>query len=254
MPAVTPDDADRVGRPRDARARLRRRATPPRVENSIEPSGEQIVVAPRQRRQRLGEQMVAIDRASELRLERRRPIAQLRRERRRQDVEAVADDDGGVRAGAGRLGEDPAELAPRHLKIVRPLEIDAKAASPARSPSASATPAASVSSVVARAGSTRDVEPASAPPTRRGRSPAERTRCGRAVRGPPSARRRRRRDPHRGWGLGARGWKLGPADRFAASSFVDPIVSKNTSVDARRPSRGRARSIAAARSSGTSLG
>src|SRR4051794_40034189 len=59
------------------------------------------------------------------------------------------------------------------------------------------------------------------------------------------------------WLPGASNWVLGPgswviADRLAASSLVEPIVSKYTSGDARRPRRGRARSIAATRSAGGS--
>src|SRR4051812_30522457 len=60
-----------------------------------------------------------------------------------------------------------------------------------------------------------------------------------------------------GWLPGAGSWVLGAcswvtADRLAASSFVEPIVSKYTSVDATRPRRGRARSIAVTRSAGAS--
>src|SRR4051794_36313269 len=72
--------------------------------------------------------MIAIDIASELRLQRRRPIAQFWWEGGRQYVDAVADDDSITRSAARRLGEDAAEFAARDLKVVRPLEIDAEAA------------------------------------------------------------------------------------------------------------------------------
>ena len=78
MPAVTPDCAP-AGVVHDTRAPRRAgRARAPRVENSIEPAVEQIVVAPRQRGERLGEQRRAIDRAAQLGLERRRAVGAAR--------------------------------------------------------------------------------------------------------------------------------------------------------------------------------
>src|SRR6516164_3208552 len=90
--------------PGHLRAGGARRAAPPRVENSIEPSVEKIAIAAPHGSKRLGEHDRPIDRPPELRLERRRAIAKIRRVCRRGNVDSVADDDQ-VRRVTGGLGK-----------------------------------------------------------------------------------------------------------------------------------------------------
>src|SRR5437899_424247 len=106
--------------PRDPRAPAARRAITPGVEDSIEPAGEQIRIAPRQRYQRFGAQRGAIDRPTQLGFERRRPIAERGRIRGGAHVDPVADHEGrGGGGGASALREDTGELPARDDEIVR---------------------------------------------------------------------------------------------------------------------------------------
>src|SRR6185369_17282300 len=79
--------------PRHAHPAAAWRTVAPGVENSIGPSREQVIVARRQRGERLRAQLGAIDVASELGFERRHAIGELQRIRRGAHVQAVAEDD-----------------------------------------------------------------------------------------------------------------------------------------------------------------
>src|SRR4029077_8642397 len=99
--------------------------------------------------------------------------------------------------------------------------------------SASATPAVNVSSIVARAGSTR------------ARAGARTTDTYRPAPGGENQVWPRRPRP----AVCSSATTTRPCDasepaRVNATSFVDPVVGRNTNVDARRPRRARARSIA----------
>ena len=125
MPAVVPDRRSGWRLPLDARSAAARRTSVPRVENSIEPSFEQIRVARGHRRDRLRAERGAIDRTAKLGFERRGSIREFRRIRRRRDVDAVTEH--GVtdhaRRAADAFRQNARELPSSHHKIVRPFDL-----------------------------------------------------------------------------------------------------------------------------------
>ena len=122
IPSVTPICVPDERRPGDSGAACAGRAGAPLVEDSIEPAVEQVVVPARERCERLGEHVRAVDGRPQLRSRARSPGREVRRKRHRADVDAVADHH---RVGDA-FRQNPPELPPRDEQIVRPLEIDPK--------------------------------------------------------------------------------------------------------------------------------
>src|SRR5579864_1441866 len=113
----------RSARGDDARARCRRSPMPPRVENNIEASSQQIVVPASERNERFDQQLAAIGRAPEFTLDRRGAVGEIRRIGRRPDVDAIPEHDRVESASVhGALRENPSHFAPADLQIVGPFQ------------------------------------------------------------------------------------------------------------------------------------
>ena len=213
----------------------------PRVENSIEAArrADRRTAARARRASRRARAARSTGRPSSVSSDVARS-RELRRIRARPDVDAVAEHHQ-LGASAAAFRQNPGELPPRDVQIVRPLDS-------ARSPVAASIASAERDAGRQRQqrasrdrGSTRARSRRSAPPRHTDRPPAAKTTCGPGVRGRRSARRRRRR---RLRVAGAR--QASPRRRWSIRSRRNRRTARP-----RRPSAARRDAIASAKSCGS---